>query len=182
MRIVLFGAPGVGKGTQAVRLSQRLSVPHLSTGDMLRTARAEGTADGVEAGAHMDEGRLVPDALVLRIVEARLAHGDCGGGFILDGFPRTEPQAETLDEWLADQGLPLDGVVQIVVGKEVILERLSLRGRSDDDVRVIERRLDQYEQLTRPLIEYYEHRGIMRYVDGIGTPDEVFQRLLRECA
>ena len=181
MRIVLFGAPGVGKGTQAVRLSQHLQVPHLSTGDMLRAARAAGTPDGVEAGVHMDEGRLVGDALVLRIVEQRLDQGDCGKGFILDGFPRTEPQAETLDDWLEEHGTPLKAVVQIVVGREVILERLSKRGRTDDDGRVVARRLDQYELITRPLVEYYEQRGLMRYVDGIGTPDQVFERMLAEC-
>ena len=181
MRIVLFGAPGVGKGTQAVRLCKHFASPHLSTGDMLRSARTAGTPDGIEAGVHMDDGRLVPDALVLRVVEQRLQQPDCQEGFILDGFPRTEPQAETLDRWLEKQGRPLACVVQIAVDRDMILERLSKRGRSDDDQRVIARRLDQYEQLTRPLVNYYNQRGLMRYVDGIGSPDEVFERLLKEC-
>ncbi|MCA9236403.1 MAG: adenylate kinase [Planctomycetales bacterium] len=177
MRTVLFGAPGVGKGTQAVRLSHLLKVPHLSTGDMLRVARAEGTPLGIDAGGYMDQGKLVPDALVLKIVEDRLQQDDCRRGFILDGFPRTEHQAVTLDEWLAANDAPLDRVIQIVVDKELILQRLSKRGRTDDDAAVIARRLEQYDQLTRPLIHYYSEHGIMCAVDGVGTPDEVFDRL-----
>ncbi|MAT71830.1 MAG: adenylate kinase [Planctomycetaceae bacterium] len=181
MRIVLFGAPGVGKGTQAVRLCERLGVPHLSTGDMLRAARREGTPLGIEAGIYMDQGKLAPDALVLQIVEDRLEQPDCRQGFVLDGFPRTEPQAVALDEWLAEHGTPVDRVVQIVVAREVILERLSKRGRTDDDQDVIAKRLEQYERLTEPLIHYYTARGVMHAVDGLGTPDEVFERLVALC-
>lgn len=181
MRIVLFGAPGVGKGTQAVKLRDQLEVPHLSTGDMLRAARAEGTPLGVEAGKFMDQGKLVGDALVLKIVEDRLAQPDCQEGFILDGFPRTEIQAKTLDRWLEQHGVPLNCVIKIAVDRDIILERLSQRGRTDDEAAVVAERLEQYERLTKPLIHYYAERGVMYEVDGVGTPNEVFQRLLSVC-
>ena len=183
MRIVLIGPPGAGKGTQAQRILERLAVPHLSTGDMLRDACRRGTDAGREAEPYMTSGRLVPDKLVQQLVIDRIALADCQRGYLLDGFPRTAPQAAMLDAMLAERGQSLDLAVKIDVDEDVLLTRLAGRGRQDDgDKKVIRERLDQFQRLTRPLAAYYRDRGILREVDGHGTPDEVFGRILKELA
>jgi adenylate kinase len=180
MRIVFLGPPGAGKGTQAARVAQRLNVPHLSTGEMLRDAAQRGTDLGRQAAEHMNAGRLVPTELVQALVEERLAQGDCSGGYLLDGFPRTVEQAENLDRLLAARSAALDVVVNIDVAEKALLARLASRGRQDDAEDVVRERLRQYDSLTKPLVDYYRGRGVMREVDGLGTPDEVFERIVAE--
>ena len=177
MRIVFIGPPGAGKGTQAVRLKQHLDIAHLSTGDMLREAATAGTQLGQQAQQFMNDGKLVPDEVVVGIVVERLAQPDCQRGCLFDGFPRTVPQAETLDGVLAEQDIPLDMVLELQVADELLFERLASRGRADDNEETIRERLRQYTRLTTPLLDYYRGRGIVRSVDGEGTPDEVFDRI-----
>ena len=177
MRIVLIGPPGAGKGTQAVRIAESLSLPHLSTGDMLREARSKGTEIGKEADKYMSSGQLVPDEVVCGIVVERLAEPDCKNGCILDGFPRTVPQAEMIDKWFADHDLPPVVAVEIDVSDDELMERLSKRGRADDSEDVIRERLVQYNSLTAPLLDYYRGRNALQSVDGHGDLDEVFSRI-----
>jgi adenylate kinase len=177
MRIVFIGPPGAGKGTQAVRLKDYLEIAHLSTGDMLREAASAGTPLGREAQQYMSDGKLVPDEVVVGIVVDRLASPDCQRGCLFDGFPRTVPQAETLDGVLAERNIPLDMVLELQVADERLFERLAARGRADDNEDTIRERLRQYTRLTTPLLDYYRGRGILRSVDGEGTPDEVFARI-----
>lgn len=180
MRIVFLGPPGAGKGTQSVRVAARLAVPHLSSGDMLREAIRQDTALGRKAAEFMDAGRLVPSELVQALIEDRLVQPDCVPGFLLDGFPRTVDQAETLDWLLAGRDTALDRVIRLEVDEEIILARLSGRGRSDDGMEVVRERLRQYDDLTRPLVDYYRDHGVLSDVDGLGTQDEVFGRILAE--
>ncbi len=180
MRIVLIGPPGAGKGTQAARLTQQLAIPHLSTGDMLREAVRMETELGAQAAPYMKAGKLVPDALVQQLVIERLARADCQRGYLLDGFPRTAAQAKMLDQLLDDRGQAVDVAVKIDVDRDVLLGRLSGRGRDDDDAQIIDQRLQQYDELTRPMAAYYRGRGKLREIDGLGSKDEVFDRLLGE--
>ena len=177
MRIVFIGPPGSGKGTQAVRLSQHLDVPHLSTGDMLRAARDEHTEIGNSVHDFLVSGRLVPDPVMLELIGGRLKEADCVGGCVLDGFPRTLAQAEALDEFLSTHVGPLDVAIVLVVDEEELVTRLAGRQRADDQPDVIRRRLKVYKQQVDPIAEHYEEKGILRNVDGIGTPDEVYQRI-----
>jgi adenylate kinase len=179
MRIVFLGPPGAGKGTQAVRVAERLGVPHLSTGDMLREAIRQDTHLGRQAAEHMNSGRLVPTGLVQSLVEERLAQANCTGGYLLDGFPRTVQQAENLDRLLAARGAAgIDRVINLDVAEDAILARLATRGREDDVEHVVRERLRQYDKLTKPVVDYYRGRGILDEVDGLGSPDEVFARIL----
>lgn len=178
MRIVFIGPPGAGKGTQSVRLAEKLQIPHLSTGDLLREAVRQATPIGKQAEEYMQTGRLVPDDLVREILVARVEEPDCSQGYILDGFPRTEFQAETLDEMLEEHGMPLDLAIEIRVEELILLARLSDRGREDDNQEIIKKRLQQYNDLTRPLLEYYQQRDVLHVIDGHGTPDEVFDRIV----
>ena len=178
LHLILFGPPGAGKGTQAERLAQRLDVPHISTGDLFRANLKEMTPLGVEAKRYMDAGNLVPDEVTSNMVRARLAEPDAAKGFILDGFPRTLPQADTLDIMLDELGVNLDAVVEFAVADEVVVGRLLGRGRSDDTEDVIRNRMQVYRDETEPLLEYYSHNNLQT-VDAVGGLDEVFARALR---
>jgi adenylate kinase len=181
MRIVFVGPPGAGKGTQAKRLIDHLSIVHLSTGDMLRQARADGTELGRKAAEYMDSGGLVPDELVVGIVVERIGQPDCRGGCLFDGFPRTMVQAETLDAELEKRGTPLDLVLELKADPAELsrrmLERAEIEGRADDTPETIANRMQVYQKQTAPLLDHYRKQGKLVSVDGMGTPDEVFQRI-----
>ena len=182
MRLVLLGAPGSGKGTQAARLKVALGVPHISTGDLLRAAVAAGTPLGLRAKAVMEAGQLVSDAIVLGMLEQRLAQADARAGFILDGYPRNLAQVQALDDLLVRLGQPLDAVIKLKVPSEVIVGRTELRytaeGRADDHPDTVRKRLAVYAEQTAPVAEYYARAGTLRIVDGVGSLDEVFARIL----
>lgn len=177
MRLVFIGPPGVGKGTQSERLVRHLGIIHLSTGEMLRRACADKTELGKKADQFMESGELVPDELMLDLVTERLTADDCRSGYLLDGFPRTLGQAESLDRILADRGTPLDLVLELTADADELIRRLAARGRKDDQPDIVRRRLEEYERQTAPLCDYYSRRNLLRTVDGRGTPDEVFQRV-----
>ena len=179
MRIVLIGPPGAGKGTQAARLVERQGLLHIATGDLFRENVREGTELGRIARGHMDRGDLVPDDVVVGMVmEALRAARD---GFVLDGFPRTVPQAEALERELAATGRPLTAALVLDVDDEIALKRLTgrrtLEQRDDDHEVTVRRRLEVYHQTTRPLREFYENRGLLRVVDADASEDEVTERL-----
>lgn len=207
-RVVILGAPGSGKGTQASRLGKEFGWAHVSTGDMLRAAVKRGTPLGLEANEYMIKGELVPDDLMIGLVMDRLNQNDCGNGFILDGFPRTVPQAEKLDSMLGRSQIQLDGVINIDVSTEEVVMRLSQRlvcancgtivttdknvntgdpcihcggrlvRRKDDEPETIRHRLEVYEREIRSLIQYYEERRILKDVDGYGSMDDVYKRIV----
>lgn len=179
MRLIFLGPPGAGKGTQSERLLRYLKIPHLSTGDMLRSAIAGRTPEGAKAEEYMSAGQLVPDPIIVEMVGARLEQPDCAAGALFDGFPRTLGQAQSLDEYLQEHGRPLDLVLELKVPDEVVIQRLSGRGRTDDRPEVIAERLKAYWSQTRPLTDYYSQRGLLEAIDGIGSPDEVFDRIKR---
>ena len=172
MRIILFGPPGCGKGTQAIFISESLSIPHLSTGDMLRSAVSSGSEIGLKAKNIMESGGLVSDEIVLSIVEERIAKHDCENGFILDGFPRTINQAEKLDLLLSTNH-KLDYVLRIKVDEEEIIKRLIDRGREDDRPEIIKNRFKSYNSETQPLIPYYETRKILFNINGMQKIEKV---------
>lgn len=155
MRYVLLGPPGAGKGTQAAILSEKLGIPHISTGDLFRANIGEGTELGKEAKSYMDAGQLVPTDVTARMVKDRLEQDDAAKGFLLDGFPRTVEQADILTELLADKGLELDGVLNFEVSEDVVVERMLARGRADDTEDTIRTRLGVYRDETFPLIQHY---------------------------
>lgn len=181
MRIVLLGAPGSGKGTQAALMVEDLKLPHISTGDLLRAAVAAGSELGKKAKAVMDRGELVSDDIMLGLIEERLAQDDVKPGFILDGYPRNIAQAEALDELLDRIGQPVDEALQIDVDPEMVVARIAKRaaqeGRSDDTEEVVRNRLKIYAEQTAPVIDYYARKGILSRVLGEGTIEEVFQRV-----
>jgi len=208
MRLILLGAPGVGKGTQADLITAKFGRPKISTGDILREAVRTKTPMGMQAKACMDQGQLVPDSVVVGIVKDKLAEPTCAKGFLLDGFPRTVPQAEELAAMLKARGLQLDRVINVSVSREHIVRRLTgrrscpkcqavfhveftppkqagvcdrcgseLMQRSDDKRETVENRLAVYEQQTAPLIAYYRQRGVLSDIDGMGTVEQVQQRV-----
>jgi adenylate kinase len=181
-RIVMLGAPGAGKGTQAQRLVERLEVPHISTGDMLRAAVAAGTEIGKKAKAVMDAGQLVSDDIVIGIAEERLGEDDARKGFILDGFPRTQAQAEALDAMLRRLNAPLDCCLALTVDTDEVVQRLvkraEIEGRADDNEETIRERMKVYDRQTAPLLAYYRDAGLLVEVDGMGEMDEVTARIL----
>ncbi len=177
MRIVFIGPPGAGKGTQSERLVALLGIPHLSTGNMLREARAKQTAVGRAAEDYMMAGKLVPDDIVLELVSQRLTKPDCAAGALFDGFPRNVAQAEALGASLEAAGSPLDLVLELKVDDEVVKRRLNGRGRADDELNVIAERLRTYWDQTEPLLEYYRRHGLLETIDGQGTVEEVFARI-----
>ncbi len=183
-RIVLLGPPGAGKGTQAVLITKKLDIPHISTGDMMRQAVAEQTELGLKAKTFMDAGSLVPDELVIDIIKARLTKSDCARGFLFDGYPRTVAQAESLTKILAEMGKPLSHVVEIVVPESALIDRIVKRGeggsgRSDDTQEVASIRYKVYLDQTAPVSQYYHKIGPVQEINGIGTVDEVNQRILQ---
>jgi len=177
MRLILIGPPGAGKGTQCQRLAGMLQVPHLSTGEMLRVAVREGTPAGRQAAAYMEQGRLVPDALIVGMVNQRLQAPDCREGCLLDGFPRTLSQAATLDELLERQAMSLDGVIELAVPRDELVRRMLARKREDDDPEIFSRRIVSFEEQTAPLLDYYSRQGKLASIDGLGSADEIFARV-----
>ena len=182
MRLVLLGAPGSGKGTQAARLKEHLQVPHISTGDLLRAEVAAGSKLGLEAKGVMARGELVSDAILLGMLEDRLSRPDTAGGFILDGYPRNLAQADALDGLLARLRQPFDYAVQLDVATELLVERIAGRakaeGRADDTPESVRTRLQVYNDQTAPVIEYYRQHGQLTVIDGVGDLDVVFTRIL----
>jgi adenylate kinase len=202
MIIILVGPPGSGKGTQASAITQRFGIPQISTGDMLRAAKKAGTLDP-KLLEIMDSGGLVPDEAILDLIAKRLEAEDCKLGFLLDGFPRTVPQADGLDAMLSKKGLKVDHVIQIDVPRELLFERLvnrradkktgkiyhlkynpppadaELDHRADDQPATVERRQGVYEEQTAALLPHYQSKGLLRRVDGVGSPAEIASRLER---
>ncbi len=185
-RILLLGAPGAGKGTQAATLVENLGIPHISTGDMLRTAVAKKTEIGLKAKAVMDAGQLVGDDIVIGIAEERLSEPDAQKGFVLDGFPRTLAQAEALSKLLSKLGTTLECCVAITVDTEAVIQRLlrraEIEGRADDNEKTIRERMDVYERQTAPLLDYYREQGTLAEVDGMGEVSEISERIHRVLA
>ena len=212
MNLILLGGPGAGKGTQAKKLIDKFEIPQISTGDILRAAVKEGTEMGRKAKAFMDAGKLVPDEVVIGIVEERLKQPDCQKGFILDGFPRTVPQAQALDAGLVKMGSMIDHVVSIDVDEEALVNRLTgrrtckrpecgqmfhvkfnppqkeglcdkcgteLYQRDDDNETTVRSRLATYNQATKPLIDYYAAKGLLRGIPGVGGIDDIFNSIVR---
>jgi len=203
IRLVLLGAPASGKGTQGQTLAAELGIPKISTGDMLRAARDAGTELGKLADGIMAAGKLVPDDLVIRLVDGRLSEPDAQRGFILDGFPRTVPQAEALDRLLESRGVKLNAALHIDLPRELLMERATLRRtdvrtgqiyhlkynpppdsaelvhRDDDREETVRKRLDAYDTMTAALVPYYQGKKILRHVDGVGTPRDVGERIRR---
>lgn len=203
MRMILVGPPGAGKGTQAAKLVDTFRIPHISSGDMLRAAVKEGTALGVQADGFMKAGQLVPDDVVIGMILERIAKADCAHGFMLDGFPRTRPQAEALDRAMAAAGVALEAVVLIEVPDGLIVDRITGRRsdpetgaiyhltfnpppaealarvvqRKDDTVEAVTTRLAKYHSETAPIVPFYEAKGLLRRVDGVGEPDAVTGRI-----
>lgn len=207
MRLVIFGPQGAGKGTQSEKIAEKYGIPTISTGEIFRAAQAAGTALGLKVLKYVDGGKLVPDDLTIQVIRDRLSAEDCKDGFLLDGFPRSLIQAEALDEFLAEQGAALDAALVIEVPEEVSLRRLLGRRaclecgrnysldappmvdwtcdrcggqvveRADDHEETIRKRLSLYHSQTEPLKAFYERKGILRPVDGLGSVDEVFERI-----
>ena len=183
MYVMILGAPGSGKGTQGKLLAGHLGIPQVSTGDLLRAAVREGTPLGREAKGFMDQGLLVPDAVILGLIREILASDEARGGVLMDGFPRTVPQAEAVDRLLTERAARVDLVAVLDVDEPELVERLLGRaakeGRSDDNPDSIRQRLRVYHDQTAPLIDYYERQGVVRHLEGVGDIDAI-QRRLRE--
>jgi len=181
-RMLIIGPPGAGKGTQAVRISEKLGVPAISTGDIFRANIKEQTELGREAKGYIDAGDLVPDSVTNRMVRARLAETDTADGFLLDGYPRNAAQVTELDSILAELGHNLDVVLQLTADTDELVQRLLGRaqkeGRTDDTESVIRHRLDVYDAETAVVVDLYDQRGIVREVDGLGSVDEVTDRIM----
>jgi len=186
MRLVLLGAPGSGKGTQAARLKEHLQVPHISTGDLLRAEVAAGSKLGLEAKEIMARGELVSDAILLGMLEDRFSRDDTRGGFILDGYPRNLAQADALNALLERIGQPMDAAVQLEVPTELLVERIAGRaaaeGRADDSPESVRTRLQVYNDQTAPVVDFFRQRGKLSVVDGVGSLDEVFTRIVEALA
>lgn len=209
MRLVLLGPPGVGKGTQASAIVNKYKIPHISTGDILRSNIKEETSLGLEAKSYMDKGHLVPDELVVSIVKDRIAKDDCKNGFLLDGFPRTLSQADALDEELKGMNIELDKVINLDADKQILVERVTgrrickecgtsyhikfnppkeagicdldgaeLLQREDDNEETVSTRIEVYLEQTKPLIDYYERKGILLNIDGTLSIEDIFNKIV----
>jgi len=180
-RIVLLGPPGAGKGTQATAIVEALGIPHVSTGDMLRAAVKAGTPVGLKAKAIMDSGELVSDEIVIGIAEERLSEDDAKRGFLLDGFPRTLAQADALERLLTKLDCKLDVCLALSVDTEAVVQRLlkraEIEGRADDNEETIRERMRVYDAETAPLVEFYEGRGVLKVVSGMGSVEDVQERI-----
>jgi adenylate kinase len=179
MKIILFGPPGAGKGTQARKIETRYNIPQLSTGEMLRNAIKNRSPLGVEVKSILEEGRLVPDQTVVDLVAEAMEKPEYASGYILDGFPRTVPQAEAFDALLDAQGDSVDAFLMLKVPEAELVNRILNReeGRSDDTPDKVIIRLNVYKNETAPVLEYYENKGLVTYIDGLGTVDEIFGRI-----
>lgn len=181
MRLLILGAPGAGKGTQAIRIAERLGIPAISTGDIFRKNISEETELGMQVKSILASGGFVPDDVTIAIVRDRLTQDDAQAGFLLDGFPRTPGQVEALDEILSDGGSALDAVVDLTVDTDEVVQRLLKRaqeqGRADDTEDVIRARMNLYAEETAPLSAIYRSRGVLMHVDGMGEVDEVTERV-----
>ena len=185
-RFLIVGPPGVGKGTQAARISEAFGIPTISTGDIFRSNIAEGTELGKQVKAIVDAGDYVPDSLTNALVEDRLRSADAADGFLLDGYPRTPDQVQHLDAILASHGQALDAVIRLLADREEIVRRLRKRaleqGRADDSEEAIRHRQEVYQRETEPVVAMYRDRGVLLEVDGLGAIDEVTQRICTRLA
>jgi len=184
INLVLFGPPGAGKGTQAEKLINHYSLVHISTGDLLRSELTNSTELGLKAKEYIDKGLLVPDEIVIGMIESKLNEGKDVSGYIFDGFPRTIKQAEKLDELLKKRNSKIDLVISLEVEKDELVKRLlnrgKISGRSDDQsIETIENRINVYNKETAPLIEYYKNQGKYKGINGIGTIDEIFEKICK---
>ncbi|MEK6797092.1 MAG: adenylate kinase [Spirochaetota bacterium] len=177
MILILVGAPGGGKGTQAARLKDHYSIAHISTGDMLRENVKNGTKLGAEANGFMQKGELVPDTVIINMIAERIKAPDCAKGFLLDGFPRSLPQAEALDRMLSGNKLKLDAVVNLMVDEEELVKRLLGRGRADDNETTIRNRLSVFKNQTEPVLGHYAKQKLVKNTNGMGTIDEIYNRI-----
>lgn len=184
MNIILLGPPGAGKGTQAARLEESYGLKQLSTGDMLRAAVASGSDLGKEVQAIIDAGDLVSDDIMVRMIEQRIAQDDCAKGFILDGFPRTEAQAEALDTMLGKSGSKIDAVLVMEVDEEELFNRIETRAkeagdsaRADDNAETLRKRLGVYKEQTAPVLPFYEAKGVLHKIDGMASMDDVTRQI-----
>ncbi len=177
MHLILFGAPGVGKGTQAEKISEDYDIPQVSTGEILRSAVSRQTELGKKAQAIMERGELVPDDLMIKIIEDRITQEDCKNGFILDGFPRTIPQAESLEKLLDKLEMPPFKCIEIKVPDDEIIKRLLARGRADDNEETIRKRLKVYKEQTAPVKDYYKSHDHFHSIDGNQHVDRVYKSI-----
>ena len=183
MRLILLGPPGAGKGTQAKMLKEKFNIPQISTGDILRKAVSKGTELGEKTKAYMGDGGLVPDEIVIELIKEKIKEDDCARGFILDGFPRTVAQAAALDKILADNGIKLDAIIELIVDEDAMISRIEKRRddavaadeppRKDDDAEVFRDRMIKYREETAPVSGFYQESGRLQTVDGMRTVDEV---------